>query len=55
MRNNGSNEPIFETDDARTYFVVTLRIKPMNVTVTPKTIIIPPDNRRILHYKRKKC
>jgi ATP-dependent DNA helicase RecG len=54
MRNNGSNEPIFETDDARTYFVVTLRIKPMNVAVTPETIIIPadninkpPDNRRI--------
>ncbi len=47
MKNNGSKEPIFEMDDARSYFVVILPIKPLHVTVFPEVITIPSDNRRI--------
>jgi len=54
MRNNESDEPVFETDDARSYFLTALPVRPFSVTVTPETIIIPPvsgikpaDNRRI--------
>ncbi|MEA3418475.1 MAG: putative DNA binding domain-containing protein [Campylobacterota bacterium] len=54
MKNNGSDEPVFETDDARSYFLTVLPVKPLSVTVTPETITIPadtmvkpPENRRI--------
>jgi len=35
MRNNGSDEPVFETDDARSYFLVVLPAKKLNVAEYP--------------------
>lgn len=43
MRNNGSDEPIFETDDARSYFLTILKCR-KNIEVSDA---IPPNNRRI--------
>jgi len=53
MRNNGSKEPIFETDDARSYFVVTLQAQTYTAPLVPSNdlypseILKPSDNRRI--------
>jgi len=56
MKNNESNEPVFETDDARSYFLVTLPVKPLvtatatiSVSGTAKAtaVTVPPENRRI--------
>ena len=43
MKNNGSDEPIFETDEARTYFVTILKVRKGETLLE----IIPPNNRRI--------
>ena len=58
MKNNGSDEPMFETDDARSYFLTTLYARKFDIknTILPSdTAIIPPESRRILQYKREKC
>ncbi len=44
MKNNGSDEPIFETDDARSYFLVTLQVQKNNIS---NDRLQPPENRRI--------
>ena len=43
MKNNGSDEPIFETDEARTYFVAILKKRIDEIVSDTK----PPNNRRI--------
>jgi ATP-dependent DNA helicase RecG len=47
MRNNGSDEPIFETDDARSYFLVILPARVVDVDNKLDIIKKPSDNRRI--------
>jgi ATP-dependent DNA helicase RecG len=53
MKNNGSREPIFEMDDARSYFLVTLPIQTFTVPLVPSDKLYPnkgltpSDNRRI--------
>ncbi len=53
MKNNGSDEPVFETDDARSYFLVTLPIQTFAVPLVPSDELYPSeglkpsDNRRI--------
>lgn len=47
MRNNGSDEPIFETDDERSYFLVTLPARVVDVDNKLDIIKKPSDNRRI--------
>ena len=46
MRNNGSDEPIFETDDARSYFVVTLRVHTYIAPLVPSDDLYPSDRLR---------
>jgi ATP-dependent DNA helicase RecG len=43
MKNNGSDEPIFEMDDARSYFLTILKIRKFDTLSDGK----PPVNRRI--------
>jgi ATP-dependent DNA helicase RecG len=54
MRNNGSEDPIFETDNDRSYFLTILPVRPFSVTVTLDPIVVsvetggkPAENRRI--------
>ena len=53
MQNNGSKEPVFETDDARSYFVVTLPVQTYTAPLVPSDDLYPSetlkpsDNRRI--------
>ena len=57
MRNDGSDEPIFETDEERIYFLLILPARFVDVAVKPDTITIPSDNRRIpsdCSYQEKK-
>jgi len=49
MRNNGSQEPIFETDDARSYFVTLLKARKIEIenSVTDRFRPIPTDSDRL--------
>ena len=50
MRNNGSDEPVFDTDAARSYFLTVLPVKELEIkndTLPPVSGIKPADNRRI--------
>jgi len=40
MRNNGSEDPIFETDNDRSYFLTILPVRPFSVTVTLDPIVV---------------
>jgi len=43
MKNNGSDEPIFETDDERSYFLVTLPARFVDVVINPDTLSLSSD------------
>ena len=55
MRNNGSPEPLFETDDERTYFSTTLYIHPdfgkhQDGGVINGVINLKPNEERLIEY-----
>jgi len=43
MRNNGSDAPIFETDEERSYFLVILPARFVDVVIKPDTLSLPSD------------